>query len=504
MAAWDQNISDDALMEAVIAAQDHEAFAQIVLRHYAKVFNLAWQITRQRELAEDVVQESCMRAWRYASSYRKTGSVRNWFLRIAARESLRQLMRNPSKDPSLEDINNVADSESGTPMDLATQNEAHTALREGLLELPRIHRLVMVLYYGAGMNQKEIGEELGITQQAVSFRMQDSLQKLRAYLGTAGFAATAPLCSPESLAGAVVGDLQPDPKLLDTLVRKRPWADAEGTNLSAPGISRRSSCNHAAASKGLLTLPAILTVLAAGAILSAALLWPSSEVINVPDVSAGPNRVGEGRAETETPVASPSALTDEAIYFEWDCAAPVLDGIEVLQGELTWKVDESGNAGGRMLVPKEITVWVLPEIPGPRAYQLKATATPGKGFTIGAEWTEGGRRLWSRIYFSLQPKDPLVRGRAQMFDWILVDDFLVLQVNGEIVKFIEYKPKARVPHRILMNGSDLLLSRLVLRSLSDNERDEWRAKVKALARETPVPQPYMNYEPDHAADSQPK
>lgn len=138
------DVSDNVLIEAVVCAQDQEAFAQLVVRHHAKAFSLAWQITRNRELADDAVQEACIRAWRYASSYRSTGSVRNWLLRITARESLRQLKRNPQADPSLEEIHNVPAPDSESPLDKAAIAEACHALQEGLHTLPQIHRLVMV------------------------------------------------------------------------------------------------------------------------------------------------------------------------------------------------------------------------------------------------------------------------------------------------------------------------------------------------------------------------
>lgn len=481
------DVSDDALMEAVLAAQDQEAFAHLVARHHAKAFSLAWQITRNRELAEDAVQEACIRAWRYASSFRSTGSVRNWLLRITARESLRLLKRNPQSDPSLEEIHNVPapDSDAESPLDKAAFAEARHALQEGLHALPHIHRLVMVMYYGAGMNQKEIGQELGITQQAVSFRMQDGLQKLKAHLGSVGLAAAAPLCTPDNLAGTIFSGKQPSPQLVESLVANRSWSKPAKADA---GASRRSSRAQAPTAHGIAALPAVLAgtalVLAAG--FGAVFLWPArsqepsqaSEHANAPDTK----RLAQPAGTSPTPAG--------AFYFEWKAADRVLDGIEVQVGALTW---ESDPLGWRV-TQNTVSEWTLPEVPGQRAYAFKATAAPGKDFTIGAEWTAQGRRLLSRIYFDRPSSEPLVRNKPADFTWIFVDDFLVLQLNDQVVRLCEYKPLPQKPLRVKMNGRALMISFMVLRSLKEDEQDAWRARVRELVRTSPKPQPFIDYE----------
>ncbi|MCK6470125.1 MAG: sigma-70 family RNA polymerase sigma factor [Planctomycetes bacterium] len=479
------DVSDNVLIEAVVCAQDQEAFAQLVVRHHAKAFSLAWQITRNRELADDAVQEACIRAWRYASSYRSTGSVRNWLLRITARESLRQLKRNPQADPSLEEIHNVPAPDSESPLDKAAIAEACHALQEGLHTLPQIHRLVMVMYYGAGMSQKEIGQELGITQQAISYRLEDGLQKLKAHLGTVGLATAVPLCTPENLAGTIFSGKQPSPQLVDSLVGNRSWVKPAKADA---GASRRSSRTQAPTAHGIAALPAVLAgtalVLAAG--LGTVFLWParSQEPSQAPEHASAPdtNRLAQP--------AGTSPRLDGAIYFDWKAADRVLNGIEAQERALTL---ESDPLGWRV-AQNRVSEWTLPEVPGQQAYAIKAIAAPGKDFTIGAEWTAQGHRLLSRIYFDRRLPEPLVRNKPADFTWIFVDDFLVLLVNDQVVRLCDYKPLPPEPLRVRMNGRALLISRIVLRSLKEDEQDAWRARVRELVRTNPKPQPYIDYE----------
>ena len=65
------------------AAGDREAFGELVTRHQAHVFRLAHLLMRNREAAEDVLQQTFLSAWRAIGSFRADASVRTWLLTIA-------------------------------------------------------------------------------------------------------------------------------------------------------------------------------------------------------------------------------------------------------------------------------------------------------------------------------------------------------------------------------------------------------------------------------------
>lgn len=196
---------DRALLEAIAGQKDRDAFAALAERHERAAYNLALHLTRDPETAEEALQEALLRAWRFAHSFGEDGSVRSWLLRIVAHESLR-LMRGRLRDRKEmnadETIEAVA--ERAAPDEKAAQDEQLAALRRCVDALPPMERQVVALYYLAGMEQREIGDELALSQQVVSYRIKEALKRLRAGLTAAGFAAAMPLLDGPGL-GAALG-----------------------------------------------------------------------------------------------------------------------------------------------------------------------------------------------------------------------------------------------------------------------------------------------------------
>ncbi len=87
--------SDERLLERFLGG-DEQAFDDLVRRHEALLRNVAYGFVRDRALAEDVAQDSFLRAYRKARSFRGQGAVRSWLCRIAvhrAQDELRRIRR---------------------------------------------------------------------------------------------------------------------------------------------------------------------------------------------------------------------------------------------------------------------------------------------------------------------------------------------------------------------------------------------------------------------------
>lgn len=84
---------DGKLMARVAGARDELAFAEILRRHQAAAFNLACYLTRNRDEAEEVLQDAFLKVWRHAGDFRAEGNARNWLLKIVARETFRRRER---------------------------------------------------------------------------------------------------------------------------------------------------------------------------------------------------------------------------------------------------------------------------------------------------------------------------------------------------------------------------------------------------------------------------
>jgi RNA polymerase sigma factor (sigma-70 family) len=160
-------ISDDALL-VLYANGDPEASRLLTARLAPRVFGYAMRLVSDRAEAEDVTQETMLRLWRLAATWR-TGEARvsTWAYKVVT-NLCTDLRRARTRRPSvtLDDAPEVADGSSGV---LATMIEADrmTALQNALAQLPERQRQAVVLRHIEGMTNPEIAEILDVGVEAV-------------------------------------------------------------------------------------------------------------------------------------------------------------------------------------------------------------------------------------------------------------------------------------------------------------------------------------------------
>ncbi|MCK6472587.1 MAG: RNA polymerase sigma factor [Planctomycetes bacterium] len=245
---------DRALMRAVAEDRDRKAFARLFERHQTDAYNLARHLSPTREAAEDAVQEAMLRAWTSAATFRTDGSVRSWLLRIVAREAIRAYRRNSAESKRIEHNSAGAPRAAAAAQAAAAENREELAeLRRTLAGLPERQRVLLALYFGAGLSQAEIGKELDMQQTTVSRAIHDLLAQLRGHLDRAGFAAAAPLLAAESLRSALLGSEPAPPGLADAVAHR--IAEA-GSALSGKAAAA-SAANAARAAFGAAAVVAL-------------------------------------------------------------------------------------------------------------------------------------------------------------------------------------------------------------------------------------------------------
>src|SRR5246127_5686987 len=84
---------EDALLVAAAKARDTRAFELLVERHERRIFSMAQRITRNREDAEDVVQQSFQKAFVHLKKFQGSSLFHTWLTRIAINEALMLLRR---------------------------------------------------------------------------------------------------------------------------------------------------------------------------------------------------------------------------------------------------------------------------------------------------------------------------------------------------------------------------------------------------------------------------
>jgi RNA polymerase sigma-70 factor (ECF subfamily) len=177
----------DSVAVAQARAGDSGAFRVLVERHSRHLFRLAYRMTGHQEDAEDVVQETFLRAYRQLSKFDERASFGTWLYRIAAncaldlirvrkRRSERQeaVIEEGSADP----IQSLPDA-APTPDRLAMSGEVERKVASVLNELSEMERTAFVLRHYEGMCIDDIGRTLGVQPNAAKHSIFRAVQKLR-------------------------------------------------------------------------------------------------------------------------------------------------------------------------------------------------------------------------------------------------------------------------------------------------------------------------------------
>lgn len=146
----------------------------------ADLFRFAFWLARDRALAEDIVQETMLRAWKSLESLDDDARARPWMLTIVRREHARTFER---KRHEVVDLDALVSAEAEV---LAADDDAALReMREALFRLDDDYREPLVLQVMMGYTTDEIATQLGLTQGAVLTRLFRARQKLRQALGAA-------------------------------------------------------------------------------------------------------------------------------------------------------------------------------------------------------------------------------------------------------------------------------------------------------------------------------
>jgi len=160
--------------------QAEEGFAATCERLRPDLFRFAFWLARDRQIAEDVVQETLLRAWRSRDSLEKAGSARHWLFTIARREHARLYERKRLKTVSVDELIQLE-----SPELAATERREVAEVRAAMFALEDDYREPLVMQVLLGYTTEEIAGELGLTQGAVLTRLFRARNKLRERLGAA-------------------------------------------------------------------------------------------------------------------------------------------------------------------------------------------------------------------------------------------------------------------------------------------------------------------------------
>ena len=164
-------------------AGDAEAFRRIVERHSRRLFQSAYRLTGNEQNAEDVVQETFLKAYRNLHRFDGRSQFSTWLYRIAVNCAM-DLMRKESRRTARERAEDVSDlatlaTEHPPPDRLAASSETGRAVARVLGGLSPTERAAFVMRHFEGYSSVEIGQLLGIRGGAARNAVFRAVSKLR-------------------------------------------------------------------------------------------------------------------------------------------------------------------------------------------------------------------------------------------------------------------------------------------------------------------------------------
>jgi RNA polymerase sigma-70 factor (ECF subfamily) len=188
---------DDLALLRRVAEGDREAFRRLYSQYHRRLHRFLMRLTRDKQLAEEVINDTMLVVWQHARDFRGASRVSTWILGIGYRRALKSLERR--RNASAQDVVvATCSAPSGALLDALSQGaEVHNWVDVALTHLSPEHRMVLELAYFLGLSCEEIAEVAECPVGTVKTRMFYGRERLRQVLLT--------VASPEKLAAAGLG-----------------------------------------------------------------------------------------------------------------------------------------------------------------------------------------------------------------------------------------------------------------------------------------------------------
>ena len=163
---------------------DREAFAEVVETYQRPLFGFLGRLGLSRAVAEEIAQETFLRAWRNLDQYQiGRAQFSTWLFSIARNLALNEITLASNRvEGTTENAGPVAVCTAQEPLDLVVQRQSNAKLQDALLRLPLPERTTLALAYVRELPLAEIATLEGTTVGAVKARLHRAKAKLRKWL----------------------------------------------------------------------------------------------------------------------------------------------------------------------------------------------------------------------------------------------------------------------------------------------------------------------------------
>lgn len=168
----------DGALLARVARGERKALGDLYERHQRALFRYLCQLTPDRGLAEEILQDSLVAVWQGSAGFEARSSVRTWIFGIARRQAHNALRRRGVSLADEDALADLEDPEPGPEARALSQDDIASLTRHIAL-LPLIHREVLALNFVNGLSYEEIAAVVGVPIGTVRSRLSNAKRALR-------------------------------------------------------------------------------------------------------------------------------------------------------------------------------------------------------------------------------------------------------------------------------------------------------------------------------------
>lgn len=183
----DHGFVEDSELAVRARAGDRNSFGVLVERHQSQIYGFALHFFRAPDIAEDVAQETFLRAYRFLNSYDESRRFVTWLYSIARNICIdRHRERTRKEGMPIDDVppdQLLSEDPEGDPLGNLLRREARKVLKSAVDNLPEKYKTPIILCYMDGLSYQEIGEILGISLNNTKIRIFRAKKMLLDNLG---------------------------------------------------------------------------------------------------------------------------------------------------------------------------------------------------------------------------------------------------------------------------------------------------------------------------------
>jgi len=162
-----------------IKGGDRSAFSELVTRHQKAIYRLALRFTRDHGTAEDIVQDSFVKAYQALGSFEERSSFKSWLFRIAINTSKNRLRAHGQDDVDIEDVTIAVESRAEEDFEY---KETQGFITDMVQKLPERQRLALTLRVFEDLSFQEIAQIMDCPYDTAKANFRHAVLKLKKVL----------------------------------------------------------------------------------------------------------------------------------------------------------------------------------------------------------------------------------------------------------------------------------------------------------------------------------